>query len=169
MSCYKGFATLAVLLQLYGSAGAEDSPRIAINPRAEIVADTQLRIDASPEVVWAVLTDVARWNEWLPEFANARLDGPLEAGTTLFWEPQGQRVVSRLVVVDPPRRLIWNGSGGAVHVWELTPSGTGTLLRNAESIEHWDFPGATSDQNAFLAQTLTIWNERLAERVGNRQ
>jgi len=169
MSIKRTFATVAIMLQLGGLASAENSPRTKINIEAEIVADTQLWINASPDKVWAVLTDVARWTEWLPEFANARLDGPLAAGTTLFWEPQGQKVVSRLVVVEPSHRLIWNGSGGAVHVWELTPSGGGTLLRNAESIEEWNFPGAAADQSAFLADTLKIWNARLAEQVGDKR
>lgn len=167
MSICKTIAALAVVLPLVGTANAEEV-LTKINPAADIFAETELQIDAEPEAVWAVLTDVDSWTEWLPEFASARLDGPLEAGTTLHWQPQGQTVTSKLVVVEPAKRLIWNGSGGAVHVWELTANGAGTLLRNAESIEEWAFPGDISDQSAFLADTLNLWNARLAERVASQ-
>lgn len=165
MTLRKIATAITLLLPLSGVVNAEEKVLVEINPGADIVADTQLEIHASPEAVWAVLTDVGGWTEWLPEFASARLDGPLQAGTSLHWQPQGQTVVSRLVVVEPARRLIWNGSGGAVHVWELKPNGTGTLLRNAESIEDWEFPGDHSDQSDFLENTLNLWNARLAERV----
>jgi uncharacterized protein YndB with AHSA1/START domain len=164
MTIRKTIAALAVLLPL-GAPSLADDALTEINPNADIVADTALEIDAAPEAVWAVLTDVESWTEWLPEFASARLDGPLQPGTTLNWQPQGQTVRSQLVVVEPNKRLIWNGSGGAVHVWELTPYGEGTLLRNAESIEDWEFPGDHSDQSTFLAETLNLWNSRIAERV----
>lgn len=167
MTILKTIAALAVLLPLAAPVFAEDA-LTEINPNAAIVADTQLQIDAEPEAVWAVLTDVDSWTEWLPEFASARLDGPLLPGTTLHWQPQGQTVLSKLVVVEPAKRLIWNGSGGAVHLWELTRSGSGTLLRNAESIEDWEFPGDHSDQSAFLADTLNLWNSRIAERVATQ-
>lgn len=160
-------AALAVLLPLAAPAFA-DNVLTEINPNADIVAETQLEIDAAPEAVWAVLTDVDSWTQWLPEFASARLDGPLQPGTTLHWQPQGQTVRSLLVIVEPNKRLIWNGSGGAVHVWELTPSGDRTLLRNAESIEDWSFPGDHSDQSTFLADTLNLWNSRIAERVASK-
>lgn len=162
----KSIAALAVLLPLAAPSAADDT-LTTINANADIVADTKLQIDAPPEAVGDVLTDIDSWTEWLPEFASARLDGPLQPGTTLHWQPQGQTVLSKLVVVEPARRLIWNGSGGAVHVWELTPSGTGTLLRNAESIEDWEFPGDHSDQSTFLKDTLNLWNSRLAERVAS--
>lgn len=164
-------AILAISLVLSSGeiASATDSVRTTINDHAAIVADTELWIDAEPKAVWAILTDVPKWTEWLPEFVSARLDGPLAPGTTLYWEPQGQKIVSRLVVVEPPHRLIWNGSGGAVHVWELASVRNGTMLRNAESIEQWTFPEASGEQRMFLRETLGVWNARLAARVKERR
>lgn len=81
-------AILAISLVLSSGeiASATDSVRTTINDHA-VVADTELWIDAEPKAVWAILTDVPKWTEWLPEFVSARLDGPLAPGTTLYWEP----------------------------------------------------------------------------------
>ena len=84
----KTIASIALLLALAGVAYGQEQTKIDINPNAEMVAETELQINASPDAVWAVLTDVDSWTEWLPEFASARLDGPLVPGTTLYWEPQ---------------------------------------------------------------------------------
>jgi uncharacterized protein YndB with AHSA1/START domain len=167
MGLIKTITSIALLLPLSCVVHAQEGPRTDINPNAKMVAETELQIDASPDAVWAVLTDVDRWTEWLPEFASARLDGPLAAGTKLYWEPQGQAVVSELVIVEPSKLLVWTGSGGAVHVWELSANGSGTSLRNAESIEDWEFPGDHADQSAFLTNNMNAWNARLAERVAS--
>ncbi|WNG32258.1 hypothetical protein F0U61_00515 [Archangium violaceum] len=140
------------------------SIRTEINPNAATIARTELLIDAPPKAVWSVLTDIDRWTEWMPEFASARLEGPLAPGSVIFWEPQGQVVESRLVVVEAERRLVWNGTDGAVHVWELVPTGNGTLLRNDESIDEWKLAGQV-DGSAILTDSLNVWNSRIAERV----
>ena len=71
---------------------------------------------------------------------------------------------SRLVVVEAERRLVWNGTDGAVHVWELIPTAHGTLLRNDESIDDWKLKGK-AEGSAFLHESLTVWNSRIAERA----
>lgn len=169
MTVTRTFAILTATMAVTGAARAAEQARTEIDHQAPVVAETHLQIDAQPDAVWDVLTDVDRWPEWLPEFGAARVDGPLEAGTTLYWTPLGQEIISTFVLVERNRRLVWNGSGGAIHVWELTPRGTGTFLRNAESIETWEFPGDPADHSAFLAEMLDMWNRRLAERVRSAQ
>ncbi|MET0405033.1 MAG: SRPBCC family protein [Cystobacter sp.] len=144
-------------IQCQGMSGI----RKEINPHAATVARTELLIDASPKAIWSVLTDIDRWTELMPEIASARLEGPLAPGSVIFWEPPGQVVESRLVVVEAERRLIWNGTDGAVHVWELIPMANGTLLRNEESIDTWTLDGPM-DGSAFLTKALHLWNSRIA-------
>jgi len=54
---------------------------------------------------WSVLTEIDRWTGWMPEFASARLEGPLAPGSVISWEPQGQVVESRLVVMERKLRM----------------------------------------------------------------
>jgi len=53
--------------------------------------DETVFIDASPERVWAVYTDVERWSEWTPVMQKIeRLeDGPLALGSTVRIEAKG--------------------------------------------------------------------------------
>jgi uncharacterized protein YndB with AHSA1/START domain len=145
-----------------------DGPRLAINANAPAFAATQLEIGASPAAVWAVLTNFDEWTTWMPEIASAQLQGPLAAGSVIYWEPFEQNVASRIVAIEPERKLIWNGTDGAVHIWELIPVANGTLLRNSESIETWKAVDSTQNQSAVLFQLLTAWNRRLAAQTVQR-
>ncbi|WNG24914.1 hypothetical protein F0U62_13515 [Cystobacter fuscus] len=159
---------LAILAISHVQCQGMSNVRTEINPNAATVARTELLIHAPPKAIWSVLTEIDRWTEWMPEFASARLEGPLAPGSVIFWEPPGQVVESRLVVVEPERRLIWNGTDGAVHVWELIPMANGTLLRNDESIDEWKIAGSV-DGNAYLTEALDTWNSRIAQQVATRE
>jgi uncharacterized protein YndB with AHSA1/START domain len=159
---------LAVFLMYPALAQGSDPVRLTINAEAPTVARTELSIDVSPGSVWEVLTDIGHWPAWMPEIASARLDGPLAPGSVIHWQPHGQVVESRLVEVITERRLVWNGTDGAVHVWELLPSGSGTLLRNEESIDRWKVAKGPKESSQILAQGLAMWNQRLAEQATKR-
>lgn len=147
-----------------GDSSSDRGDQLEIDPSARTVAHTMLEIEASPGEVWAVLVDVDRWTEWLP-FQRAHLDGPLAVDSVIRWSVDGEPIDSRLVLVEPERRLVWNGTDGAVHVWELVPTENGTLLHNNESIDDWQ-EEAGEDSSAFLEMSLQGWNQLLAQRVG---
>jgi uncharacterized protein YndB with AHSA1/START domain len=159
---------LAASLMSPALAQGSGAVRLTINPEAPTVARTELSISAPPASVWEVLTDIGHWPDWMPEIASARLEGPLAPGSVIHWEPQGQIVESRLVEVIPERRLVWNGTDGAVHVWELIPAGSGTLLRNEESIDSWKVAKESKEGSQILTQGLAMWNQRLAEQATKR-
>jgi hypothetical protein len=77
---------------------------------------TTFPIEASSEVVWAVLSDFERYPEWNPSVPS--IAGELQVGSTvsLTLAMPGRpspNVKARLVEVEPQRRLRWHGNVGA--------------------------------------------------------
>jgi uncharacterized protein YndB with AHSA1/START domain len=100
----------------------------------------ELKIDASPEVVYEVISTPEHLREWWPD--EAELDAvPGGTGAVHF----GPDNVEPLTVVeaDPPRKFSFRWSYGVGNVptttnsvlatFELVPDGDGTLLRFSET------------------------------------
>ena len=127
-----------------------------INHHAPVVAHDQIVIDASPQQVWAILTDIDAWPAWQPGVSKAELLGALQPGSVFRWRAQGLGITSTLQDVEPARRISWTGEmigTHAKHVWTLTPQGTGTLVETTESFEGW------------LARPLKGWMQRMLENT----
>jgi uncharacterized protein YndB with AHSA1/START domain len=111
-----------------------------VDEHAPAKSTRELHIDASPEVVWANLADINNWPRWNAGVSRARLDGPLNPGSTFRWRSGGSSIVSRITEVDRPCRIAWTGrtlGATAVHVWDLIPVGTGVLVKTSESFDGW--------------------------------
>jgi uncharacterized protein YndB with AHSA1/START domain len=109
-----------------------------VNTSAPVVAAGEAAIDAAPEVVWDVMTDVERWPTWNPDVRAAAIDGPLREGATMRWKAGPGTIVSRIRRLDPPNEIAWTGRTlgiRAVHVWTLTARGAGTAVHTEESWE----------------------------------
>ena len=102
-------------------------------------ADRELRaeatIDAPPERVWAVLSDVRRMPELSPELIRMvpLKGGGLRTGQWYLGINRRKAVVwpTRSVVaeLEPGRQVAWDTkSSGARWIWELTPEGAGTRV-----------------------------------------
>jgi hypothetical protein len=135
---------------------------------------TDIDIDATPEQVWEVLTDVTAYRAWNPFIVRA--EGVVEAGRrlTLTMQPVGGRAMTlrpRLVEVDVPRRLRWRGTVGvpglmdAEHTFTLEPRGSGTRLVHEEDFRGVLVPflAASLDRNTLPA--FVAMNEALRSRV----
>jgi hypothetical protein len=135
---------------------------------------TDIDIDATPEQVWEVLTDVTAYRAWNPFIVRA--EGVVEAGRrlTLTMQPVGGRAMTlrpRLVEVDVPRRLRWRGTVGvpglmdAEHTFTLEPRGSGTRLVHQEDFRGVLVPflAASLDRNTLPA--FVAMNEALRSRV----
>jgi hypothetical protein len=85
-------------------------------------------IEASPETVWAVLTDVAGWPEW---GAGSRVEGRIARGekikVTSDMNP-GRAFPVKVAELDAPRRMVWTGGMPlglfkGVRTYTLEPAG----------------------------------------------
>jgi uncharacterized protein YndB with AHSA1/START domain len=106
--------------------------------------ERDLHIDASPEVVYEVISAAEHLREWWPD--EAGLD-PVPGGTgfVLFGDstsPDAKREALTVVEADPPHRFAFRWvygnaplteSNSLLVTFDLTPSGDGTLLRFSES------------------------------------
>ncbi|MCB0918474.1 MAG: SRPBCC domain-containing protein [Actinobacteria bacterium] len=102
---------------------------------------SQIEIDASPDVVWKVLTDLERYHDWNPFIVSSR--GELRQGETLVnrMQPPGGRAMTfkpKVTEVDDGAVFEWLGHLGVPglfdgrHRFELQAAGNGTLLRQDE-------------------------------------
>jgi uncharacterized protein YndB with AHSA1/START domain len=106
--------------------------------------ERELRIDASAEVVYEVISSPEHLREWWPD--HAELDPvPGATGTIAFGDPSAPdaKVVPLTVLeADPPRRFAFRwvyDEGPATETnsllvtFDLIPSGEGTVLRFTET------------------------------------
>jgi len=102
--------------------------------------EREIHIEATPEVVYQVVSTPEHLKEWWPD--DAELDRvPGGTATVTFVRPDGTHSQALTVVeADPPRRFSFRWvydegetAGSALLVtFDLVPSGSGTLLRFTE-------------------------------------
>ena len=95
----------------------------------------EAHVDATPDEVWAVLSDLSRMPDWSPELVRMvpLLRGGLRTGQQYVGLNRRKAFVwpTRNVVVDvqPGRSLSWDTtSSGARWIWELSPEDGGTRV-----------------------------------------
>ena len=102
--------------------------------------EREIHIEASPEVVYRVVSEPEHLSEWWPEEADI-VAVPGRTGSITFVRPEGRKAEALTVVeADPPRRFSFRWvydegetAGSALLVtFDLVPSGSGTLLRFSE-------------------------------------
>lgn len=102
---------------------------------------TEIEIDAAPETVWAILTDLAAYPDWNP-FITAS-EGTVAVGERLTnrLEPPGGKALTikpTVAEVDHGRVFEWLGRlaipfvFAGRHRFELVPNGDGTRLIHTE-------------------------------------
>ncbi|MFF4345031.1 SRPBCC family protein [Kitasatospora sp. NPDC001540] len=107
--------------------------------------EREIHIDAAPEVVYQAISTPEHLREWWPDEAEFE---PVPGGTgaVVFGDrsaPDAKVVPLTVVEADPPRRFSFRwthdrdeaptSANSLLVVFELAPSGTGTLLRFTET------------------------------------
>ena len=96
-------------------------------------------IDASPEAIWALLTDASTWTDWNPSVVS--IEGPIEKGSTikLVSAVNPKRTFTlKVTTFAPPRKLVWS-DGMALGLFKgertylIDPTGEGTAFTMTET------------------------------------
>jgi len=95
--------------------------------------EASIDIDAAPNQVWHVVSDLKRLPEWSPQCQRMQLLGRLRDGVyTLNWNRQGRKFwpsASKLVRVEPNQPVAFRTlTNNSVWSFEITPTGTGSRL-----------------------------------------
>ncbi len=139
-----------------------------INTHAPLVAHKEILINASPEAVWKIQSDINGWKDWQTDISKSQLNGALMAGSVFKWTSGGFAVTSTLQEVVPQQRISWSGKAFgsfAKHVWMFKPQNGGTLVVTEESMEGWLIALLKPFMPGFLDKSLEVWTKNLKRRV----
>ncbi|UUU21124.1 SRPBCC domain-containing protein [Streptomyces sp. DSM 40750] len=107
--------------------------------------ERELYIEATPEVVYEVVSRPEHLREWWPDEAELK---PAPGATGVIWfgdraTPDAKAVPLTVIEADPPRRFSFRwvydeaeaaeSANSLLVTFELVPSGGGTLLRFSEA------------------------------------
>lgn len=157
--------TLATLMGVSGIAALiEPTMNTSTNPDAPVKASKSIIINASPDRVWAVLTNIDNWATWQTDISRPTLNGPLVPGTTFDWKTGGAGIHSTLHTVAPNERFGWTGKTFgmyAIHNWTLTAVPGGTQVSVDETMQGLLAGLFKKSFNKNLASGMQHWLELL--------
>lgn len=135
---------------------------------------TEIDIDASPETVWAILTDLTAYSDWNPFITSS--DGEVVEGGRLVnrLEPPGGRAMTftpTVTEVDESRVFEWLGRLGVPgvfdgrHRFELVPTEHGTRLIQTEHFRGVLVPFLKKSLDTNTVAGFEAMNHALKERA----
>ena len=131
---------------------------------------TSVRILASPERVYAILTDLERYVEWNPFIRPAT--GQPRAGEPLQLTIGGTRFRPRVLVAEPGREFRWLGKLGfgglfdGEHYFLLRPDGPGaTVVEQGERFSGLLVPLLRRKLDTDTVAGFRAMNEALRKRA----
>jgi hypothetical protein len=135
---------------------------------------TSIDIDAPPELVWEVLTDLAAYPEWNPFITSATGTVEIGARLRLTMQPVGaRRVTLRATVLEasPGRRLRWLGRVGvpgvfdAEHTFTISGRDGGSRLAQDETFRGVLAPVMARSLNRHTLPAFLAMNEAIKRRA----
>ncbi|MCC6811875.1 MAG: SRPBCC domain-containing protein [Deltaproteobacteria bacterium] len=102
--------------------------------------EVSVDIDASPETIWALLTNAAEYPKWSSTVIS--IDGEIALGNKLKLKSQlDPKRTFKLAVKEfqPPRKLVWGDAMGK-RTYEVSPRGAGVTFSMREKIGGPLFP-----------------------------
>jgi uncharacterized protein YndB with AHSA1/START domain len=135
-----------------------------INENAPVKCIKTIKINATVEKVWNLMTDINNWAAWQTDIKSPRLNGELKPETTFDWKTGGATIHSTIHTVQPFTNFGWTGKTFgmfAVHNWSFTDIKGGTEVSVNESMEGFLAGLLRSSFNQNLEKDMIHWLELL--------
>jgi hypothetical protein len=139
-----------------------------INPKAPVIVEREISIQAPLETVWRWQSDIDKWSDWNPDIRHSKMDGPLAPGTVFQWKAGGASIVSTLQDVEPMRKLAWTGKTSglrAAHTWRFEQQGDSVLVATRESFDGYWARLLPNVARKLLDKALRTWLESLKRQA----
>jgi hypothetical protein len=153
------------------AAHAADMLVVGLLRPATHVASTEAEYATAPGTLWEVIADLPRWAEWNPDIESMeRL--PDREGREVWMARGGWGDLPTEVVRSEPTRLLETfvdgGAFSGTWVYELSPAGSGTLLRVTErgEVSNPFFRAMMIFHDNY--ESMRTFHTALAERIGER-
>lgn len=141
-----------------------------INEKAPVKAKESIQIEATPQIVWKILSDINNWDKWNSDIKYAKINGDLIAGTTLNWNSGGTKLKSTLHTVTPLKEIGWSGrafGSFAIHNFTLTNVNGKTDILIEESMDGFLMRFFRGYMQNTLEDGLNNWLSQLKEAAEN--
>ena len=146
------------------SVKAQNQSKMTINQEAPVVQTNEIVINAKPEKVWQILTNIQNWDKWNERIKKPKVQDNLQVGSSFTWKTNGSNIKSKIHSFTSNRILGWQGKAfgaSAIHNWYLEPTEYGTKVRVEESMEGWVINLMKKKMNEKLAEDMLYWLEQL--------
>lgn len=143
---------------------AQNQTNMKINQEAPVVQSEEIIINAKPEKVWKVLTDIEKWSSWNSNIKDPKLKEAPSVGASFTWKTNGSKIKSKIHTYDQNESLGWEGKtfgAKAIHNWYLEPTNNGTKVIVEESMEGWIIALMKKKMNSTLEKDITFWLKQL--------
>ncbi|WP_186627718.1 SRPBCC family protein [Rhodococcus sp. BP22] len=117
--------------------------------------EATIDIDANPEQVWKIVSDLKRMGEWSPQCKLMKVfGGDVRRGTTTFNINRKGLLVwptrSKVVEFEPNKKIAFRVlDNKTIWSYSLTPNGTGTSV-----VEKREAPSGTTAISSFLVKNV---------------
>lgn len=149
---------------MVSSTKAQIHVNMTINQEAPVVQSKEIIINAAPEKVWNVLTNIKAWGSWNTKINDIILNEELNAGAVFSWKINGSKIKSKIHTFKQNQVLGWTGKtfgATAIHNWYLEPTESGTKVMVEESLDGWILHLIKKKMNKQLADDMQYWLEQL--------
>ena len=159
---------LGILIILCAELSSSYTSSDMINKKAPVITYQEMDINASPEKVYQIMSDINHWSKWHKDVEDVHLNRRFSIGSSFDWKSGGLRICSVLHTVVPRKKIGWSGEAFgafAIHNWYFEPNGTGTTVKVEESMEGWLVELFPSKFQNGLEKSLQTWLKNLKAKA----
>ncbi|WP_158563318.1 SRPBCC family protein [Chitinophaga silvatica] len=152
--------TIIGLLELLSNYTASETT----NKKAPVQTVQKIIINATPEKVYRIMSDVNNWATWHTDIQQPVLQGIFQKANSFNWKTNGLTIHSTIHTATPFSKIGWSGKAFgafAIHNWTFTPCQGGTEVTVEESMEGWLVSLASRKFQGGLENSLQLWLHNL--------